>query len=340
MMSRPRLAMNWFLQNRLKLRHLQLLVALDKQQKLQLAADSVGISQPAASKLLTDLETAMGQILFERTGRSLEVNPFGAILTRRAQAILAELEGARDEINALHDGHLGRVAIGSIDAPAILLVTAAVAQAQTLYPRLEIEVQAESSNVLLTQLIAGHLDMVLGRPTSDHPRTHYVYHEIGNETLLPICRPDHPLRHQASLTIHQLQEARWVLQARGSRLRSRVEGLFYEAGLQPPERVVSTNSLLMTLAYVTGSDAVSIVSEAVARQQADCGQVAILPLSPEVNAGTYGLILPSHRPPSPATATMLELLFPGDTVPSLPGRQGDAPGRSLADPPGIISNSG
>jgi DNA-binding transcriptional LysR family regulator len=320
MTSRHRLTLNWFLQSRLKLRHLQLLVALDKQRKLQLAADSVGISQPAASKLLADLEAAMGQTLFERMGRSLEVNPYGAILTRRAHAILAELEGARDEINALQDGPLGRVALGSIDAPAILLVTAAVVQAQTLYPRLEIEVQAESSNVLLTQLIAGHLDMVLGRPISDHPRGNYVYHEIGNETLLPICRPDHPLRHQSGLTIAHLQAARWVLQARGSRLRSRVESLFHDAGLQPPERVVSTNSLLMTLAYVTGSDAISIVSEAVARQQADCGQVAILPLDTELTAGAYGLILPSQRQPSPATATMLSLLFPDEPIPVVPGR--------------------
>jgi DNA-binding transcriptional LysR family regulator len=111
-----------------------------------------------------------------------------------------------------------------------------------------------------------------------------------------------------------------VLQARGSRLRSRVEGLFYEAGLQPPECVVSTNSLLMTLAYVTGSDAISIVSEAVARQQADCGQVAILPLDAEVTAGTYGLILPSQRQPSPATATMLRLLFPGKPIPAVDER--------------------
>ncbi|WP_284946508.1 LysR substrate-binding domain-containing protein [Acidisoma cladoniae] len=315
MTSRRRLTLNWFLQSRLKLRHLQLLVALDKQQRLQLAADSVGISQPAASKLLADLEEAMGQALFDRVGRSLEVNLYGAILTRRAHAILAELEGARDEMNALQDGHLGRVAIGSIDAPAILMVTAAVVQAQTLYPRLEIEVQAESSNVLINQLIAGHLDMVLGRPIAEQSGSHYVYHEIGNETLLPICRPDHPLCHQAELTIQQLQAERWVLQARGSRLRSRVERLFYEAGLQPPERVVSTNSLLMTLAYVTGSDAISIVSEAVARQQAACGQIAILPLSVALTAGAYGLILPSQRPPSPATATMLRLLFPDALTP-------------------------
>jgi DNA-binding transcriptional LysR family regulator len=310
-----RLTLNWFLQSRLKLRQLQILVALDKHQKLHLAADSAGVSQPAASKLLIDLEAAMGHALFERKGRTLEPNAFGAILTRRAHAILAELEGARDEINALQDGHLGRVAIGSIDAPAILLVTSAVARAQILYPRMEIEVQAESSNVLLDQLVNGHLDMVLGRPITEQNRSLYTYREIGAETLLLIGRQGHPLQHQGCLSIERLREEQWVLQARGSRLRTRVDSLFYGAGLQPPERIVSTNSLLMTLAYVTGTDALSVVSEAVAQQQAACGQVAILPLAAEIAAGAYGLILPSQRPLSPATSTMLHLLFP-DADPS------------------------
>lgn len=310
MTSQRRLSLNWFIQSRLKLRHLQLLVALHQHQKLQLAADSIGLSQPAASKLLIDLETAMDQALFDRKGRFLESNAFGAVLTRHAQAILAELEGARDEINALQDGHLGRVAIGSIDAPAILTVTAAVARAQALYPRMEIEVQADSSNVLLDRLIGGQLDMVLGRSTASEHMRWFTYHEIADESLLLIGRVGHALLEHAHLTPLQLRDHPWILQARGSRLRARVDGMFHEAGLQPPERTVSANSLLMTLAYVTGTDALSIVSEAVARQQQACGQLAILPLKTKITAGSYGLILPSQRPISPAAATMIRLLFP------------------------------
>ena len=310
MTGQRRLSLNWFVQSRLKLRHLQLLVALHRHQKLQLAADSVGLSQPAASKLLTDLEAAMGHPLFDRKGRFLEPNPVGAILTRHAHAVLAELESARDEINTFQDGHLGRVAIGSIDAPAILTVTAAVARAQALYPRMEVEVQADSSHVLLERLLGGQLDMVLGRPSGNEHSNQFTYHEIADESLLLIGHVDHPLRSHARLTPAQLQDESWILQARGSRLRARVDGMFHQAGLQPPERIVSANSLLMTLAYVTATNALSIVSEAVALQQEACGQLAILPLATKVTAGRYGLILPSQKPLSPAAATMLRLLFP------------------------------
>ncbi len=313
-MERRRLPPQWFLQSRLRLRHLQVLVALARHGKLHKAADQVGLSQPAASKLLIDLETALEQPLFERRSRALEPNAFGAILTRRAQAIMAELEGARDEINALQDGHLGRVAIGSIDAPAILTVTRAVAQAQTLYPRMEVEVQAESSGVLLERLVAGQLDMVLGRPTGGEHAGLITYREIADESLLLIGRIGHPLARRTRLAPAELRDEHWILQAQGSRLRARVDAMFHEAGQTPPQRIVSANSLLMTLAYVTGTDAISMVSEAVARQQAACGQVCILPLSAEVSAGRYGLILPAHRPLSPAAATMIRLLFPTETT--------------------------
>ena len=77
------LPLNWVLQTRLKLRHLQLLAALGEHRALNRAAESLGISQPAASKLLIDLETALDQELFDRVGRGLVPNGYGEILMRR-----------------------------------------------------------------------------------------------------------------------------------------------------------------------------------------------------------------------------------------------------------------
>jgi len=308
-MSMPRhLAPGWFLQSRLKLRHLQVLVALERHRKLHLAASSLGLSQPAASKLLIDLEAALGRPLFGRKGRGLEPNAFGEIMTRRAQAVLAELDGTREEINALQDGHLGRVAIGSIDAGAIELLVPAIAEAQARYPRIEIDLQAGSSNVLLQRLVEGQLDLAIGRPVETADHALYSYREIGMETLSLIVRRGHPLTGAGTPDLVALQALHWVLQGRGSRLRQRVEDMFHDAELPLPEHIVSTDSLLMTLAYLTRTDAVSVVSEPVARQQAACGQVDMLPMPAALSAGAYGLLLPTHRAPSPAVATVLRLI--------------------------------
>jgi len=299
---------NWFLHSRLKLRHLQVLVALYTHRKLHLAADSLGLSQPAASKLLGELVAALGEPLFARKGRGLEPTELGLILTRRAKAILSELDGTRDEVNALQDGHLGRVAIGSIDAPAIELLTPAVADAQRLHPRLEIEIQAGSSNVLLERLVAGQLDIVLGRPMTDYDHGLCRYREIGIERLSLVGRRGHPLSGGATLRIDELRDQAWVLQARGSILRRRVEDMFHDAGAPLPERVISTNSLLMTLSYLTQTDALSVISEPAARQQARCGQIEILAFEHQLSTGAYGVILPVHRAPTAAVGLILRLL--------------------------------
>ena len=308
MISSRHLSPNWFLQSRLKLRHLQLLVALGERRALNRAAESLGLSQPAASKLLIDLETAMKQPLFDRVGRGLVPNLYGEILMRRASAVLSELDGARDEVNAMRDGRRGRVAIGSIDASISRLLADTVAFLQETHPLIDIEVRTGSSGGLLDQLFNGHIDVMLGRPLDDFDRTQFSYREIGREALALAGRVGHPLTDGRTLTVADLQKEIWILQARGSTLRRRVDALFQDSGLGPPEHIVNTDSLLMTLAYIARTDALTVLSEAVATQQAAFQQIAVIPTTFDLTLSGYGLILPTQRAQSPAVATVVTAL--------------------------------
>ena len=308
-MTRTRhLPSNWVLQTRLKLRHMQLLVALGEHRALNRAADSLGLSQPAASKLLIDLETAMAQPLFDRIGRGLVPNAYGEILMRRAAGVLSELDGARDEFNAMRDGRRGRVAIGSIDAPIFLILADTVAALQATHPLIDIEVRTGSSGSLLDQLVNGHIDVMLGRPLDDFDRAQFSYREIGREALALAARVGHPLSRRSPVTVEDLRSQSWVLQTRGSTLRRRVDALFAEANLGPPPNIVNTDSLLMTLAYLARTDAVTVVSEPVALQQAAFGQVTVIPTPFDLTLSAYGLILPTHRPLRPAVAAVVSAL--------------------------------
>ena len=60
--------------NRLRLRQAALLIAIDDRLTLRAAAAQLGMSQPAASKMLRELEEAVGEALFERVGRGLRFN--------------------------------------------------------------------------------------------------------------------------------------------------------------------------------------------------------------------------------------------------------------------------
>src|ERR1700712_3870748 len=89
---------DWFIRARLKLRPLQLLAALDDQRNLARAAATLSVTQPAASKLLAEIETMLGTILFDRLPRGMEPNLYGEVLVRRARSVLIELEAAAKEL--------------------------------------------------------------------------------------------------------------------------------------------------------------------------------------------------------------------------------------------------
>jgi molybdenum-dependent DNA-binding transcriptional regulator ModE len=92
------------LRNRLKLRQMHLLATLADAPSLHKAAARLGMSQPAATRLLQELEETMGGPLFERTGRGLAPTDMGRLLMRHAQLLVAGIDQVYEEALALRTG--------------------------------------------------------------------------------------------------------------------------------------------------------------------------------------------------------------------------------------------
>ncbi|MCK9507092.1 MAG: LysR family transcriptional regulator [Pigmentiphaga sp.] len=92
------------IRSRLRLRHLDLLEALHTLRSVHKAAAQLGMTQPAASKLLVELEDAFGVPLFTRSHRGITPTPYGTALVQKVGVLLADLDGAREEIAALTRG--------------------------------------------------------------------------------------------------------------------------------------------------------------------------------------------------------------------------------------------
>lgn len=293
------------MERRIKLQHLRLLSALARFPTLHRAAEEIAVSQPAASKLLADLEHAVRHTLFERKGRALIPNTLGLVLIRRAQTMLQELEHASDELSALIDGRRGRVAIGAIDGPTINYLADALATMRAQFPLIEVEVETASSVRLFEMLSQGEVEVMFGRITPTLHPDEFSYHEVGVERFAIVGRHGHPLAEASPLDISVLQKQDWVVQRRGSTLRNWFDAIFSAMDLPLPAHVVNTSSLLMTLAYLHRTDALSVLSEPVARQQAAVGQLSFIPVTLDLSGRAYGLILPRKRSVSPALASFL-----------------------------------
>src|SRR5918994_5494380 len=87
------------LRSGLKLQHMRMILALDEHGQISAAAHMLNISQPAASRMIAEMEDILGVPLCRRLPRGVELTPFGVALARRARAMLLELREVDREIS-------------------------------------------------------------------------------------------------------------------------------------------------------------------------------------------------------------------------------------------------
>lgn len=298
----------WFVRARLKTRQLMLLIAIEEHGNIHRAAESLNMSQPAASKLLKDLEELIGVPLFERLPRGMRATWYGESLIRHARIALSSLGEAGAEIEALRAGHAGNVSIGAIAGPAMTLLPPALARLNRDHPDLRVSVLVESSDVLLEQLAHNRIDLMVGRLFARHDKRNLQYEPIAEEEVCAIARPGHPLLAVKKPGLAELAALPWVVPPEGSVLRHRFELMFQNAGLQAPRQVIGTAALVLLPRLLADSDHLAVVPVDVARHYAAHGMVGIVPMELSCRMDSFGFITRTDWLLSPGAHTVLAAL--------------------------------
>jgi DNA-binding transcriptional LysR family regulator len=298
----------WYVRTRLKTRQLLLVVALAEEGNVHRAATVLNMTQPAASKLLRELEDMLGAPLFERMPRGVRPTLYGDALIRHARVVLGSLEQAQEELAALKAGRLGHVAVGAISSPGVRLLPVAVAAVKRMHANIRISVDIDTSNVLLERLAQDKLDVVVGRLSVEHDKLQLRYEPIATEPVHAVVRRGHPLLSGAPVTLSDVKHSTWIVPPAGSVLRHRFELMFQRASLMPPSDIVEASALLFITRALEKSDMIAVLAEDVARYYAAYGMVEILPLPMECTMDDFGLITPAEKLLSPAAVLMIDAL--------------------------------
>lgn len=233
-----------YLVRRLRLRHLELLVALAEAGTLRAAATRLHLSQPALSKMLAETEAGFGARLFERSPQGVAANALGQAAVYRARVILGELARGKDEVEALRTGASGVLRIGTLS------VTAAVPRAVVLLrrrlPGARVQIHEARVRELIQRLLDGELDCVFGAITP----------ELLVSDLLPLLRPEvlledelcvlcgaeHPLARSRRVRWADLHASPWVAPPKDTLVRQALMTAFLNDGLEPPEPAIEVLS--------------------------------------------------------------------------------------------------
>jgi DNA-binding transcriptional LysR family regulator len=263
------------------------------------------MSQPAASKMLKDMEELFGVALFERLPRGMRPTVYGDTLVRHVRMALDNLAQGQSAMAALQAGLSGQVNVGVILTPSMTLVPQAIAATKAEAPQLSIGVDVGTSDVLVDGLKRGRLDFLIARIPAKEQDLSLVYEDLSEETECAVVRLGHPLLDRPALTLQDLASRAWILSPRGSILRHQFDMLFRRHGLTPPTNVVETTAMSVIKALLQQTDFLHLMPLEVARYYAACGELAILPVELACNMESYGLILRADQVPSPGASLLL-----------------------------------
>jgi DNA-binding transcriptional LysR family regulator len=296
------------LRSNLKLKHLQLLVALDQFRHLGRAAEFLSLTQPAVSKSLAEIERLFGLDMFVRSTRGTEPTAYGATVVRFARSVLADYDRTRDEIAAVASGAAGRVSVGAMVVATPGLLARAVALLKARSAQTTVAVEEGDLTRLLPRLRVGELDLFVGRLEPGYAAPDLETEPLYAEPMCIVARPDHPLARAARPAWSALAAEPWVVPPPWASSRIKLQQLFYQQGLNPPVDLVETASYLVTLTFVRERAALAFVARGVARQLAREGLARPLKVAVPIELPPVGLITLRQRRRTPACEQMLDCL--------------------------------
>lgn len=262
---------------RLRFRHISLLVALSKNANISLSAQQLNMSQPTASKLLREIEEIFGVQLFIRNRRGLTATPFGAVLMKRAEILLAATQASHEEILSLVRGATARLRLGVFPVAISGFLPRFYQQLQQVWPDVEIFLREGVEHDLIKALEEGHIDCTIGRIVPAQLPASLRYVVLYDEPTALVCGVNNPLRHLATdELLTPLQEAKWVLPASSGALFNMVNSWLSTLNLPPPRLHIETPSIFSTIELLESSDLLGCLPLGVATSYAQLNKIALL----------------------------------------------------------------
>lgn len=296
------------LRNRLKLRQLALLPALDETGSLHKAADRLGMSQPAATRLLQDLEELIGAELFERTSKGMVTTSMGRLFVQHAITILAGVDQIHEDAQALRNGHAGTLHLGLFSGAPPLLAARAIASIKATTPQVEVRLVAADNEKLLADLHDGSLGMVIGRAPPASAAGSLNFEPLYTDYFAVACSTANALAPQGPCQLSQLMDFPWILPLPGTPFRQSLDIQFLGQCGRLPRNLTECGSLPAMQALLATGDYVAVMPRALAQPLASAGQIRILIDRLANIAGPVGVITRSNEARSSVTHRLVQAL--------------------------------
>jgi len=272
------------------------------------AARRLGLTQPAVSASLRQLEANLGAPLFERGLHGLQPTALGEALAMRTKRAFAELRHAAAEISAIGGALAGSVTVGALPFGRTIILPRAINRLLAAHPGLRVSTTEGPFDTLARALRSGDLDFIFGALREPPPADDLVGEPVLRDHLSLLGRKCHPLAREKALRFERVAKLRWVLPRQGTPARRLFESLFVSRGLAPPADVIETSSLAMVRALLMESDRITVLSRHQVHFELEYGMLTELPLDLRETARPIGFMRRTASRPSPGAVLLMDAI--------------------------------
>ncbi|SFS65142.1 LysR family transcriptional regulator [Paenibacillus sp. BC26] len=210
----------------MELTQLEYFLEVARLEHLTKAAETLSISQPALSHSISKLEAELGVPLFERKGRSLQINRYGTMFAKRVEKILQEVQRGKKEIEELSDPESGTIHLSYLNILGVDLIPNLIRDYQKANPKVAFELTQGDKGSILEQVENGFSDLMITseRPDSDA----YDWIPIRSLPLHLVVSSDHPFANEESISLKKITGEPFVSLKHNCSLRDSLLSRFHQ----------------------------------------------------------------------------------------------------------------
>ena len=286
-------------------RQMRAVAALARYGSFVAAASHLGISQPALTRTIKQVEAALGVALFTRTTRQVGLTPAGEEFVPLAERMIAELDLIVRNMRDLAGQQRGQLAVACLMSVAHSILPGIVGDYRSRHPRIALQIRENVHAAIIEDVRSGIVDF--GISEVSHPTEGLAMEELWVEPFLVVVPRGHPFAGLAQITLDRLRDTDLVTVPPGAGMRRIIDGIAAAAGLSLTY-AITVNQFATIYDLVARGIGVAVVPASAVPDAFGARDLVSIPLAEPRALRRVGLVRRQDRPPSPAAGGLIELL--------------------------------
>jgi DNA-binding transcriptional LysR family regulator len=285
---------------RLKLRDLHLLITVVQRGSMAKAAAELGVSQPAVSKGIADMEQTLGLRLLDRGRNGIEPTAYGRALVKRGLIIFDELKQGVEELEFLADPSVGSLRIGSTESIAAGMLPAIIERFWRDYSDIHLDVaQTVISTLHYRELRERSIDLLIGRIPTPFTEDDLEADVVYDDQVVVVAGRQSKWARSRTVKLADLSSEPWILPPTNTMPGSLAVELFRAGGAEMPRAPITTLSMHLCCRLVASGRFVAILPVSILRFGGHDQALTRLPIKLLAQPRPVGIVTLKNRTLSP-----------------------------------------